>query len=349
MSPDGKTLASGGIDTQVILWDVQAGKERATLRRADPPNIRPDFQDGMVAALAFSPDGKTLASGTRGVLSNTEKGTKQIVGEITLWDATAGKEKTTLKIPGISVWSVAFSPDGKALASAGGAAPAAADTTIRGDLKEVPWKDKAFFREIGEVRVWDLAAGKDRPFLHGGDGRIFSVAFSPDGKTLASGGRDGAVRLWDVETGRERACLRETVHEVRAVAFSPDGKTLASVHADPDDPVKLWDLASGRVRARLKGHAGPVWSVAFGADGALATAANLPPSDPGKPYDTGGEVRLWDASTGRSRGVPLTFPHYGSCVAFGARGKMLAAAGARGTQAAVGGGPGEITLWELGR
>src|SRR5262249_48030263 len=162
-------------------------------------------------------------------------------------------------------------------------------------FEDIP-KDESYTKEFGEVKVWDLATRKERTLFHGDTGRVRSVAFSPDGKTLAAGVRDGTIRLWDVATGKELASLREKAHAVRAVAFSADGKTLAAVDEERPEGVKLWDLASERVRARLQGHAGHVSAVdlasgrvrarlqgdagyvsavAFSPDGpALATAGN---------------------------------------------------------------------------
>jgi WD40 repeat protein len=291
--------------------------------------------------VAFSPDGKTLASGAQ-VLTKTEDRKAQALGELKLWDVATGEEKNVLSVSGAFIYAVAFSPDGKTLAGAGGAHPASLDTNQYWDFKDIP---KKYFdaKEFGDVRVWDLATLKERTFYRGDTGEVKSVAFSPDSKTLAAGVRDGAIRLWDVSTGKESACLKENAHGVRAVAFSPDGKTLASVQFAPDDPVKLWDLASGRVRARLKEGAGWVCAVAFSPDGkTLALASCVPSRDP-KRTDVTGEVLLCDAVTGRPVGKPLTFPHSGSSVAFDARGKVLAVAGTQDVK----GGPGKITLWNL--
>jgi RNA polymerase sigma factor (sigma-70 family) len=324
LSPDGKILASSAT-AQVKLWDVATLEELASLRRATtPPRPREQLyaHEWPADTLAFSPDGKTLASGSR------DKTVK-------LWDVATGEELATLRDT-VCVYAVAFCPDGKALASAGGFQPAA-DIPIQ-DFKAIPTHPES--KEFGEAKVWDLATGKARAFHRGDTGRVMSVAFSPDGETLAAGLRDGAIRLWDVATGSERVCLREN-GQVRAVAFSPDGKTLASARGDQ---VELWDLATGRMRARLQGHAAWVRAVAFSPDGTLATVSDVPSRDRRQRPDATGEVRLWDAATGRPRGAPLIFPHDASSVAFGACGKILAAGGSRGNRRP----PDEITLWRLG-
>jgi WD40 repeat protein len=135
------------------------------------------------------------------------------------------------------------------------------------------------------ITLWDVPSGRARAHLDNtrsiAQGSIFSVAFSPDGKTLASGSLDGQIELWEVATGKLQATLKGHEDDVQSVAFSPDGKTLAS--ASHDGTVKLWDVASGKEQATLSGHHFWVWSVAFSPDGKTLASGS---------YDR--TVKLWD-------------------------------------------------------
>ncbi|MFF7656544.1 hypothetical protein ACFZCY_43140 [Streptomyces sp. NPDC007983] len=225
-SPDGRTLAASGDDGKVRLWNVPARQVRATLVEGAR----------MDSALAFSPNGRILATGSDGSSDDNR---------LRLWDVSTGSVRATLTGHSDGVWSVAFSPDGRILAAGGG---------------------------DGSVRLWDVTTGKVRTAVIG-TASMWSVAFSPNGRTLAVGGDDGKVRLWDVHTGAVHAALTGHGDAVESVAFSPDGRTLAS--GSNDHTVRLWDVNTGRIRITLAGHSDGVQSVAFSPDGRiLASGSN---------------------------------------------------------------------------
>ena len=224
-SPDGKTLASGSVDSTIKLWDVATGKEITTLKG----------HSDLVKSVSFSPDSKTLAS------SGDDK-------TIKLWDVATRKEITTLKGHTSYVKSVSFSPDGKILASG------SSDKTIK---------------------LWNVATKKEITTLKGHTSYIQSISFNPDGNTLASGSWEGIIKIWNVNTGKEITTFKGHNDVLYSVIFSPNGKTLASSSSENNHTVKLWDIATKKEITTLKGHDGFVFSVSFSPDGkTLASASN---------------------------------------------------------------------------
>ncbi|MFC7257530.1 eIF2A-related protein [Streptomyces lutosisoli] len=147
--------------------------------------------------------------------------------------------------------------------------------------------------------------------LAGHTKNVWSVAYSPDGHTLATASADHTVRLWNVTTGKTRTTLTGHTDEVVSVAFSPDGHTLATASADTT--VRLWDVATGKTRTTLTGHTDAVYAVAFSPDGhTLATAS----AD-----DT---ARLWDVATGKTRTTLTGHTDDVYSVAFSPNGHTLA-------------------------
>jgi WD40 repeat protein/serine/threonine protein kinase len=176
--------------------------------------------------------------------------------------------------------------------------------------------------ELGPMVFIDNREGAARPAepdrLRGHTGPVQSVAFSPDGTTLASASQDYTVKLWNVKDRQELATLKGHTNQVTSVAFSPDGKALASTSVDKT--VRLWDVATREELATLDGHTSTVWCVAFSPDGKVLASASHD--------DT---VKLWDARTGAERATLKGHTGAVLSVAFSPNGKRVASASADAT------------------
>jgi len=265
-----------------------------------------------VTALAFSGDGAYVASSGRD-------------GKIKLWDVRSGQEVYTFSMNEVDLNGIAFSPDGRLLASADAIWDAESKQVVHtlergrnvpghvafspdGSLLAVDLANQA-------IKLWDVASGQVvRTFEEQADNTLFfSIAFSPDGALLAAGGRDGTVRLWGVESGQIAGILEYgNESHVHDVAFSPDGSVLAS--GGTDYTVRLWDVASRQAVHTLR-HRDGLYGVAFSPDGSLLASAGCDRT-----------VKLWDVASGR---LVRSLPHDDEvmAVAFSPDGTLLVSGG----------------------
>jgi WD40 repeat protein len=256
LSPDGRAIVAGTMWGGMHVWDASTKRPQHRLAQSSP---------SFIYSLAFSPDGRLLASGTPcGPL-----------GCVQLWDATTGELVRTIKghargvqvinregqaevqsLPG-DVGDVSFSPDGRLLASAG---------------------------SDGAIELWAVSTGQLVREIYGhSKASVCSIAFSPDGRTLAAS-QESVVLLWDVNSGDVVWELEEHTDLVGRVAFSPDGNTIAS--GGFDQIIMLWDAHTGQLLQRLEQDA-RISSLAFSPDGQVLASG-----------DWDNRIWLWDLESG---------------------------------------------------
>ncbi len=286
--PDGKAAFSAGNDKVVRLWDLESRQQIGLLPH-----------EYGVSGAACSPDGRWLATGSArgdvaGPLRLWDLATQQEVTVLTtnfwlrptivfspnsellafvdfyrgvrLWSISAGQEITNLPayFPYQSPLGVTFSPDGQTLA-----------------YNE---------NQAGDIILWDIRSRSVVQRLNGHQWCVTALAFTPDGRFLASGSMDRTVHLWDLTEGRESVTFTNYTDRLTGLAFSPDGKTLATASGQQ---LTLLDITSHTEVSQLRGHQSRVTGLAFSPDGqSLITGGGFNMGTPGGD----GTVRVWDVT-----------------------------------------------------
>ncbi len=286
-SPDGKQLATSSADGSVRIWDITPAGASDWFTLA--------AHQGPIYLFDLTADGKYLATASSD-------------GVAKVWDLASGRELLAITNHGGPLFGVAISPDGTLLATAG-------DDNIAKiwKLHLSPGTPTAELQHTlsGHVKSWAVA---------GNFPGLTSVAFSPDGEKLATGGVDGVAKIWDVSTGQELLSIQTNPDRVGIIrlAFSPDGRFLGTTTDTPFELAKIWDAVSGKEISTFSGHSyiSIISGIAISPGGErVATSANS------------GSLKIWDAKTGEELLNLVGHTGIVEGVDFSPDGKYLASAG----------------------
>jgi WD40 repeat protein/tRNA A-37 threonylcarbamoyl transferase component Bud32 len=282
-SLNGQRIVSGSFDNTIKVWDATSGDQFLTLKG----------HTSGVTSVAFNRDGRRIVSG-----SNDKT--------VKIWDATTGLETLTLTGHRREVTSVAFSPDGNRIVSVAhdgilkvwDAATGRETLSFKAHKFAVRVSYSPSGRQIAScgdetIKIWDAENGQEFLTLNGDTGLVRSVAYSPDGKQIVSGGFDGSLKIWDASTGKVTLTFKGHpktpvsgvgFNSVNSVAFSHDGRQVVS--CSQDKSIMIWEVATGQEILTLKGHTRWVSSVAYSPDGKQIVSGGVD-----------GSLKIWDATT----------------------------------------------------
>ncbi len=327
-SPDGRTLASTGVEPLVRFWDPTTGREALS-----QPGHRSE-----VRALVVSPDDRTVFTGGDD-------------GTVRQWDLVSGRELGVIASFGNPADALAVSPDGKTLLVGGALGGRFVLWSIaeRREIRELPRlvprnpvRHVAFSPDgatvASERRIWDVATGRvlvsfrDRDERNNSNANFFPIYYSPDGKQVITTENEGA-RVWDIASGQEaRWAVRARIHHDRT-ALSPDGRYLATGGSvghfqggEQDPRILLWELATGQAVATLIGHEESTNGMSFSPDGRLLASGS-------GTWESGNDatLRVWDLATSRELRRFAGHPGAVNAVAFTRDGRSIISGSADAT------------------
>ncbi len=232
--PDGRHIIAPAPDGVLARWDVTSGQVVTRYEGEVVTRYQGEIDGRTVIAL--SPDGRYLAAAAGWPRIGPGGESKPEDCIVRLYETSTGQIRHRLLASRWAIFNLAFSPDSRRLVTAGGRADP------RGLEQTAP----------GELKIWDAASGQLLHALRGHPDYVFSLAFRPDGRRLASAGRDGLIRIWNPEDGQLAGTLRGHANRVDKLLYAPDGSLLVS--RDHAQMVSVWDGDSGRQRLALHGQ-----------------------------------------------------------------------------------------------